>query len=369
MSDTQPLANIVYVALDENTQHDIEGFQIDPSIQLPVEIPPGEKDWSIQDLRWEEIISAMLKILAHDPEHQHVKYYRAFVLAAKPDLKNELTKAGVTKARNSDHAIAIEIFKALEGLFPQCAATKLNLALVYEQSAHHYDNSGQQELAEANFSLAFAKYKQTTELDDCPPEAHFNFAHFYVDRKNFAKAKEHFQVFLEVAPDNPKASIAQEIVDRIDSHGLAEQRFKAAFDAIRMGREEEGIRKAKTFLTDHPEVWNAWFLVGWGHRRLHQYARAKDAFERVLKLHASHPDTLNELAICLMELGEYDRSYENLEDALRLEPDNTKIISNLGILALKRGNNHEARSFFKTVLAYDSEDPLAKQYLSILEKK
>ncbi|MFW6328784.1 MAG: tetratricopeptide repeat protein, partial [Alkalispirochaetaceae bacterium] len=55
-----------------------------------------------------------------------------------------------------------------------------------------------------------------------------------------------------------------------------------------------------------------------------------------------------------------------LTQALALEPENTKIVSNLGILALKQGRENEAKAFFETVLELEPEDKIAKRYLDEL---
>jgi Flp pilus assembly protein TadD len=48
---------------------------------------------------------------------------------------------------------------------------------------------------------------------------------------------------------------------------------------------------------------------------------------------------------------------------VRLEPENPKLVSNLGILALRMGRSDEAREHFEKVLARSPEDPLAREYL------
>jgi Flp pilus assembly protein TadD len=83
-----------------------------------------------------------------------------------------------------------------------------------------------------------------------------------------------------------------------------------------------------------------------------------------MELGGDTADTRNELAICLMELGDYPGARRHLESALRRDAENIKIISNLGVLALKTGNRLEAAGFFRTVLELEPEDPLARRYLS-----
>ncbi|NLJ46601.1 MAG: tetratricopeptide repeat protein, partial [Treponema sp.] len=88
--------------------------------------------------------------------------------------------------------------------------------------------------------------------------------------------------------------------------------------------------------------------------------------EKAIELGAEDADAYNELAICLLELGEYRECRRRLEAALRLEPDNVKIVSNLGTLALKQGRPDEAERFFRTALELDPRDPLARSLLESL---
>jgi len=361
-----PLSNIGYISIGKDVNETIGDFRIDPNIMLPIEFPPGKDTLSPDDITWEAIISAMLRILAYNPEHENANYFREFILAVKPDIKDELTEAGILKARNKDFDIAIEIFMALEGLFPECAITKLNLALVYEDRAYHYTRVEKEELAEKYFDLALSTYKRALTADPSNPKIHYNFAYFFLKQKNYEKAKEHFELYLKWGKERDKLAEAKKIVDEINKNSLMDKLFKEAFDYINMGKEEEGIKKIKMFLKEHSNVWNAWFLLGWGYRRLGMYKEGKEAFLKALEYHEPLPDTLNELAICLMELGEYEESFKKLKEALRLEPENTKVISNMGMVSLKQGNKDEAKRYFKTVLEIDPEDPVAKHFLKEL---
>jgi tetratricopeptide (TPR) repeat protein len=358
-----PLENIGYISIEDRVSERIGDFTLDPHILLPVEFPSDRDRWQPEEISWEAIIAAMLKILAYQPEHEHADYYREFVLAVKPVIKDELTQAGIIKARNKDFDIALEIFKALQGLFPNCAQTRLNLALVYEDRARTYARAEQADLSEQARELAFSAYLEALDKDPDLPETHFNFAHFYLDQKNFAKAKEHFDVFLRLGGEADKIEEARKLSDELASWGAMDRFFKEAYDFIKLGQEEAGIASIRKFLEAHPTVWNAWFLLGWGQRRLARYGEAKKSFQKVLGLNANHADTFNELAICHMELDELEDSERALKKALYLEPENTKVISNLGILALKQGKHSEAKSYFEAVLATDENDALARDYL------
>jgi Flp pilus assembly protein TadD len=363
-----PLSNIVYITVPDHLERTIGEFRVDPTRKLPVEVLENQENWQPSDLSWEMIIAGMLRVLAYDPLHQEADYYRDFILAAKPNIVDELTETAILKARNKDLDLAEEIFRALHGLLPQDQRTRMNLALVYEQRADAYEEIGNEELQTHYSSRAFETYKELFGADEVLPEAHLNAGFFFLKQRSFNKARDHFSTYIKLGTDPEKQAEAQRIVNEIENQNLLDNLFKEAYDFIRMGREPEGIEKIEKFLTTYPDVWNAWFILGWGRRRLSAYADAKKAFLKALELGPEQADTLNELAICQMELGELDECRIRLTRAYQLEPENVKIISNFGILALKEGQPEEAARFFRTVLELEPEDPIAQRYLEQLEQ-
>ncbi|MFP4483419.1 MAG: tetratricopeptide repeat protein [Spirochaetaceae bacterium] len=364
-----PLRNIIYLQLPPDMERRIGDFEIDPSVPLPLEKPEGMEETSLEELQWEQIIAAMLRIMAYDPSHEHIDYYREFVLAVKPDIVEELTQTGVFKARSEDFAVAEEIFLALSGLLPENPKPDVNLALLYEQMAEAAEKHGRDQDRQRYTDQAFAVYKKLLASDAVVPDAYFNAGHFFLKQRSFDRAREHFENYRATGDEEDKLNEARDIVRQIDAQNLVDNAFKEAFDFIRMGKEEAGIEKAREFLHTNPDVWNGWFLLGWGLRRLERYDEAREAFRKTLDLASENVDILNELSICEMELGNYEESSAHLERALRLEPENTKVVSNLGVLALRRGNRDEAEAYFRSVLELDPEDPLAAQLLAELSEE
>jgi Flp pilus assembly protein TadD len=123
--------------------------------------------------------------------------------------------------------------------------------------------------------------------------------------------------------------------------------------------------RIRDFIEKYPSVWNGWFILGWALRRLGRWEDGAAAFTKAVELDGSVSDIRNELAICLMECGDLQGARRELEAALRLDPENIKIISNLGVLAVKSGNAVEAAAFFRAVHELDPEDEIANKYLKI----
>lgn len=360
------LEGIVFISIPGELDRTIGDFQINPDILLPVEIKDAGEAWDPGNLSWEMILSGMLKVLSYEPDHEDADYYRDFVLSVKPDIVTELTETAILKAKNKDFDLAEEIFLALVGLKPEDQRAHLNLALLYEQRARDEREKGHEEGHAKYAEMAFDRYKTILESPEVMPEVHLNIGYFFLEERNFDRAAGHLSAYVEEGSDPAKVQAAKQVVAEIENQNLLDTLFKEAYDFIRMGREEDGIARIKEFLASYPEVWNGWFLLGWGNRRLGRYQEGREAFEKALETGPRQPDTLNELAICLMELGEYEESEKALLEALREEPENVKIVSNLGILAMKREDPDEARAYFQSALEFDPDDPIAKQYLERL---
>jgi tetratricopeptide (TPR) repeat protein len=371
------LKRLIFIELPSALARPLGSFTPDPAIPLPVETSPAASGAALSSperydpraLTPEALVAGMLRLLAWRPEHEHADYYRAFVKAVKPDIMVELSEAGIAKARNKDWEIAEEIFLALAGLFPEAPEPLLDLAILTEDRAELYEQSGREALAEEMEERAFDAYKRLLALEPPFPPAFFNAAFFFLRRRNFERAASLFETYARIGDDEDKLGRAKEVLKKLGEQGYLDNLFKEAFDFIRLGEEEKGLAKAEEFLAEHPGVWNGHFLVGWANRRLGRWEEGRAAFEKALALGAEGVDSLNELSICLLELGRPDEARKALERALRIEPENVKVIVNLGVLAARQGRKREAEGFFRSALDLDPEDPAAKAWIARLESE
>jgi tetratricopeptide (TPR) repeat protein len=361
-------------------------ISIDPSIPLPVEVDaetsisdPEHRKKLAENLSWEMIISGMIQVVSQgskigdvpmadtsstgDVKPHWIDYYRQFVLTLKPEIYNDFTGAALIKSANGDFDEALEIIAALEGLFPFSAAVLGNKAFILEEKAADLEKNSQEIEASVENDKAREAYQKALSLGPVLPELLYNAGYFFMRRKNFAEAMEHFDSFLSLTEDDEKKERIVTIIKEIKNQGLDDHRLHEALELIRKGKEEDALLQIRDFLEEHPKVWNGWFTLGWALRKLGRWQNALESFKKTAELGGANPDTRNETAICLMELGELDKARKELETALHDDPENVKIISNLGVLSLKVGKKDEAAGFFRTVLELNPHDPLAAKYL------
>ena len=361
-SDSIP-DSVIFVQLPK--QYIIGDAVLLADVPIPVELGTA-REFDISMLKPEALVSGILRVLAVQPEHQHGEYFRTLVKALYPDIVRELASEGVLQVRDGHYAIAESIFKALAGYEPCEARHVLNLAVLYESWAEYYAKTDNPELESQYTQYAHNAYEKLLLWEPAYPDAYFNAAYFYAEQRNFQRAESLFTSFLQLTEDEDKKAEARTILEKLKERNGADKLFKEAFDAIKMGKDEKGITLVTQFLEREPDVWNAWFLLGWAHRQLGNYEQGKKALAKAIELGGTMVDVYNEYSICAMELGDFKESREKLERALALEPENTKIISNLGVLAQKMNNIKEACGFFATVLAIDPDDKLAQTMLKRL---
>ncbi len=356
----------------------IPGF--DSSIPLPLLLDSDGKDFTAESISEEMILAGMLHVFAYQRDNQHIAYYRDIFKELRPDIRGEMTNAAILKIKNADFDLAERLLLALEGLFPEDMQTKLNVALLMDERARFYEQAGSEADADYYTDRAFEMYKEVLAAEPALPEAFFNAGFFFINQKNFLKAKSLFETYIQIETAHndvteQRKQKASELIEWITTQALDDELFKSAFDFIQMSEEDKALEKIREFLEHHPRVWNAWFLLGWALRRQERWQDAAEAFKHCLELgkgaqselSVAYCDICNELAICLMELDRFEESRQWLFSALEQEPENIKIISNLGTLALKEGNTDEAKAYFRTVLDMYPDDMLAVEILKKLE--
>lgn len=378
MNPTNPLESVYFISLPENFDLNSATFQIDKTIPLPVQKKDTEETLKIEDITQEQILAGILTILAYDKHNKNLDYYRSIIKQVRPDIKKEMTEAAIMKAKNEDWDIAEELFMVLKGLDPEDSITTLNTALFFDQRAESYRQAELNEDADAYDNDALLHYKEAMNAEPAIPDAFFNAGFFYLKQHSFREAKDCFETYLaltcdandEELGDNGiyKKERAQEILNHINNDNMDDEAFKRAYKLISSGQEEKGLEEIRTFIQKNPNVWNAWFLLGWGLRRIGRWADAEQAFNQSLSCGGENNcDTYNELAICLMEQGKTKEAKKSLQKALSINPENVKIISNLGYLSLKEGNIDDARKYFTIVLEYSPNDKIALSELAKLE--
>lgn len=363
----EALSSVVFVQLPPEALDRFGFVDLAAGVPIPVQLPGKVEKFDPSLIRLESVVAGMLRVLAWRPEDRNAESYRALAKAVRPNLMAELSDAAVAKTQTKEWDIAEEIFFALHGLYPERPEPLLDLALLYEERAKTLANESRDTESEECDEAAHSLYSRLLAKEPPFVDAYYHAAFFFIRARSFDRAVSLLKTFVSLGTDAPRVKRAKEVLARLEELGYLDTTFKEAYDFIRMGETQAGLAKAKEFAERYPDVWNGWFLVGWAYRKLENWTEGAAAFRKAIACGAKEVDAFNELAICLMETGDLAGARLQLESALKLEPENVKIIVNLGALAHRSGKTGEAASFFRTALEIDPEDTPAREWLEKLE--
>ena len=102
MNPGNPLESIYYINIPENFNPSNGAFQIDKTIQLPVQRKTNEDpgNFNPEEITTEQILAGILTVLAYDSKNAHLDYYRSIIKQVKPIIK----QVKPSKARNISSA-------------------------------------------------------------------------------------------------------------------------------------------------------------------------------------------------------------------------------------------------------------------------
>ncbi|MCK5736223.1 MAG: tetratricopeptide repeat protein [Spirochaetaceae bacterium] len=357
--------NLLWINLPEDTDTDMGTFTLNTEIPLPVE-PDENGEVDITEVTWEKVIAASLLVLANNPSHEHAGYYRRFLLALRPGLPAELTEASRERINEADWVHAEDIILALRGLEPDSIEPRYAMARLYDKRAGHERKSGDPQIAESYEGAAEAAYNELLSEDSAPGSAWYDAGIFRYKRGDFLRAAETLESFLDTADEGEDRSKAERMVRLCRDEGQADELYREAYAALNAGQISRGISMAREFRDQRPEGWPGWFILGWGLRLSEEWQSAREALEGAQERGCKESDLYNELAICTRALKDFDASSAALEEALKHDPENIKIISNMAIVHLEKGNREEAVTWLQTALTMEPSDPVCLQLLDDL---
>lgn len=358
MSKTEKLEGIVFINLPKSLEKAVDGFPLDSSIPLPIQLPEGKTDIEQSYITIERIVAGMIKIIAWQSDNKHFEYYRNFVLAAQSDAVNQLNLAAIAKQKAEDFTFSEELFIAVNNLAPQ-PASFINLATHYSTRAV----KAQERDDETEYDLYQQKALNTLndglKVFENNPDLLCEIGFFHVYQNNIEAAREKFEAYMKKADKNDeRKEQVTKILKDIDEKIHDETQLLEAYDQINLYNEEKAIEILDEFLKENPDVWNAHFFKGWALRRIQRYEEAKPCFLEALKLGECNSEIYNELAICALEEDQRELALFYLDTAIDLEPDSITLLTNYALLNLEDKNYDKARYLLEKARNVDEEDPL-----------
>lgn len=132
---------------------------------------------------------------------------------------------------------------------------------------------------------------------------------------------------------------------RDTSSASAREHLEAGREYLMAGRYSEAISELSLATSIDPKLTEAHNLLGVAYDKKGFGDRARDSFERAVKMDED-ADTLNNLGFSLYQNGNYRAAIDRLKRAAKLAPTDERILNNLGLAYCRLGKIDEAYKAF-----------------------
>lgn len=362
----EKLKTIKYISVQNTLNTDLGTFKLDPSIKLPVQLPPGKKEIEADDVTVENIVSGILTIIAYDEAHPNFYYFKSFIDALEPNLAVELNKAAIAKEQQKDYDFAEELFLAVYHLLPQSASC-INLATLYSYMAVDARERKNDEDEDKYLLLAKRTLQDGLRRFGENESILAEISSFEAYMGNLEEAREYIERYLLVASEGEKKQEMRRIKEQIDFQLENDNEIKEAYDFIMLGLPDKALPIIDKFIEANPGVWNGYFIKGWALRVKKDYEGAKNALMECMRKGEVNSEIYNELSICELELGNRELSKTYLEAAADLDGEDLNIMSNLAFLYMTDGEFDQAREALEKARYLSGNDEIVKELINQYE--
>lgn len=348
--------DVIYIDLKPETQWSINGFEWPTEVSIPIYMDVLAEKIKVDDVEKIPPI-AILKGIIHalgslGEDLKHYEVYVKFLAALDDAFVLSLIQDGIRFADEEELPHAILYFRVLTLVRPERTE-----GWFYRGRAY-YDLALKQE-QQTFFMSAEYNLRKAISIDDDMGMAYYLLGYCQYALEKYPDADVSWKMALKC---DVEKEIKEELIEslaKIDAH----LKFEEGVDLILNERVTEGLELLLTLEDEHDDWWKLLFFIGLGMRFQELYEDAIGYFLKTLLLNSGDIQTMNELGLCYLALGDLEEAEKQYLSAHKLSPENAEIMCNLGIVYLNKGDLDEAQACFKEAKQLNPEDQVIDQWL------
>ncbi|SKA93991.1 Tetratricopeptide repeat-containing protein [Caloramator quimbayensis] len=183
---------------------------------------------------------------------------------------------------------------------------------------------------------------------------HFFLGEYYLD-KDRALSKMYLSKCLN---DEKFKRKAEEYINKID---ITEE-YDKAVEKIKVGEGSRVIDVLNRYLEFYPNDMNCKYYLAMALRQRGDYENALFTLYELLE-NGELPEIYNEIGLNYACINQFDRALESFKSSLKIKPDNSDIICNMGVCHYYLNNLEEAQKAFNLALRLNPKDDVAKLWI------
>ena len=225
-----------------------------------------------------------------------------------------------------------------------------------KQCAEQYPNTpeafcflGQIEaMQEMPSNAALENLNKAIALDSNYVEAWYQLARYYMDLKEYARAREYLLRAIDINP----------------LHGKSQSRLGMVY--FYLNNFDLAKKAYQTALALNPLDFNTRYNLGEVYYSENDSVKAIREFKKTLEYNPGHVEANFKLGLLLLANGMTKEAIIHLEQAAHNDKNNSRILIQLAVAYEKLGDKNKAFSIYQSILEFDALNPVAQQKVKLL---
>lgn len=303
----------------------------------------------IDEIPGDAIIKGMIYLIACDPNFKYNHDYKEFLKSIEGIESFIIMDIEKNKETNIKRAV---IYSTTLAVIKPSKQNSMNRCYLLMELL----NSTNLETIEAEI------VKSLIDMSDSYPgfgEPNYHLGEYYLD-KDIDMSKLYLRKALL---DEDTEEEAKKLLDRIK----IVENYDNAVDLVKSGNGQEALKTLLPYIEANPESLDAKYYTAIAYRQLGNSYRALDFLDELLN-HGERLEVYSEIGLNLAELQDFESALEYFKKALKIMPDDSGIICNIGACHLRLRQLDEARHAFELASRINPKDDIAKAWLKQMEQ-
>lgn len=290
------------------------------------------------------IINGMIYIIACDPKFKYRDRYLEFLRAIE-GIESYIIM-NIEKDKENDIKRAVIYATALLEIKPDRKIAMNRCYLLMEL----YERTG----------LEFLSQEILKSLENIISEyPDFKEPNYYIGEYYLDKDIDRSKLYLRKCIDDPKThDMAAARLEKIKSI----EEYDRAVDMVKNGNGKDALKILIPYAEKNPENLDAAYYTAVAYRQIGDPYRALDYLDELLN-YGERLEVYSEIGLNLAALGDFESALEYFKKALKIMPDDSGVICNMGVCHLNLGHMEEAKHAFELASRINPKDEISRNWL------
>lgn len=293
----------------------------------------------------------------------------AIGLHAQATTADDLLKAAISEQQQGDYESAIRDYRKLLQLRPDMVEAKVNLGAALSRTGQ--------------FDDAIAMYESALPSLSLKAPVILNIGLAYYKKGDFANAHAQFEKVHALQPKNRQAIIlladtklrlqkpeeAVALMEPLEAQNADDMDFEYVYGSALVGagkRKKEGAERLEKVAKAASRA-DAYLLAGINRLQLNDFELARNDLEQALRLNPQLPNIYTLVGTARDKVGDAQNAEPAFREALKIDPDSFEANLYLGAILYKRRDIDEAKTHLDRALKLKPDDPLARYESAMLK--